>query len=356
LMCDHPGLFYASSGLLVGLALAGVELRVRGWRRGLLALLLLLGPVVASYGLTRPMNQGASFEAKLAVFRQDITGNDAVYNPSAPLPGDGPVVTALAGFARSGPHPDDPRAGYRWGWCTPLSLARTAASVLLMQRIQPVPGFSNPFDLERRRGQQLDPWLPVLALSLPLTLVALRRRPWEALGLLVALAPFALALRSVYGSQIFPRLLLSPMIPFSLLMGVAWAWLAHRPPQEPGRRRWGWLLAPLLTGAVLTALVAGLPPTWLARDAAWRVPGVNANQPFMVQKHAAQSLTDPRLPDHTEDDPAGVCRALVAEDVEAGHPAHGRFYPRAVQGAEDYEGRWEGPVPLRVPRQPSREP
>jgi hypothetical protein len=356
LMCDHPGLFYAGAGLMIGLVLAGLDGWRRGWRRGLLVLALLLGPVLLSYGLTRPMNQGAPFESKLAVFQQDITGNDSVYNPSAPQPGDGALVEALGAFVDAGPHPDDPRFGYRWGWCTPVSLLRTAASVLLMQRIQPVEGFVNPFDLERRRGEQLDPWLPVLALCLPLTLVALRRRPWEALGLLVLLAPFALSLRSVYGSQIFPRLLLSPMIPFSLLMGVAWAWAAHRPPLESGQRRWGWLWTPLINGLVLALLVAGLPPTWLARDAAWRAPGVNANQPFMVQKHAVRSLEDPSVPAHTEDDPQGVCRALVAEDIQAGHPPHGRFYPQAVQRALDFDGRWEGPVPLRVPQDPHPEP
>ena len=353
LAADHPGLLYA-------LPMGGVALVVALWpdgrprfwrRRAPWRLALLLAPVLLSWLVTRaitPPDIGA-FERKVIAYMGDSVGH--LRNPhQRPVPG---FVGQLARWAipadQFEPADRGHQGGYRWGYAGPLQVARTLVALGLFAT---QPRHSGPRTFGQQNMQwdgvrqvQVDPWLPLLGLGLLVTLVALRRRPRELVGLLLVLLPFGLLLATQIRSQLYPRFLMAPLAPLAALLGVALAWPSWRPGANPAHRagivarlraarealllrRLQWLRA-LLAGVLALSLVAGWIPGWLSPTASWRKPYPTAplgpdftprrqNEPGRCHAGPGRCLEN--------------CYSVHRHDTEAGHPRCSRIYPEALEG------------------------
>ena len=291
---DHTGLLYAA----VPLAVAGVVAMSVPSRRIPLRLAVLMIPILLSWGGTRLITPPdmPSLEDKVAIFTADNVGH-AVPRPHY--------------------------SGYNWGRSGPLGMTRALVSLAQLAQEEPAPNAVGVGDhrqlIRRTRDAQVIPWIPVALVALVLTGLALRRRPGELVGLVVMLVPFAVLLWTVARTQVLPKYLMGPMLPVPVLMGVAWACLAHRCSTKPP----GWLTrlaVPALTIAALGLMVTGTVPGWLAPDAPRRERVSTDPGFYEVYRHNPKGDLSNRRQ---------ACFRLFRADQEYGLPAQSRLYPRA---------------------------
>ncbi len=316
LAVDHTGLLYA----LVPLALAGLVAMAVPLRRIPLRLAVLTLPILLSWFGARLITPASmpTLEDKALLFTMDNVGH--------------PV-----------PRPQQP--GYNWGRSGPLGMTRALWTLARLSREEPDP--EAPLVKARRlahepaRAAQVVPWIPVALVALLLAGVALRRRPWELAGQAALLLPFAALLWTAANTQALPKYLMAPMLPLPVLLGVAWAWLAHRR-REDAREKAGGplrrLAAPAVTAAVLTLMVTGAVPGWLAPDASRRLAMSTDPSFYQVYTH------DP------EDRSARLeaCFRLFQADQRRGVPARSRLFPR-----DRFRRRW---LAIHGEKQPAGQP
>ena len=316
LAVDHTGLLYA----LVPLALAGLVAMAVPLRRIPLRLAVLTLPLLLSWFGARLLTPASmpTLEDKALLFTMDNVGH--------------PV-----------PRPQQP--GYNWGRSGPLGMTRALWTLARLSREEPDP--EAPLVKARRlapapaRAAQVVPWIPVALVALLLAGVALRRRPWELAGQAALLLPFAALLWTAANTQALPKYLMAPMLPLPVLLGVAWAWLAHRR-REDAREKAGGplrrLAAPAVTAAVLTLMVTGAVPGWLAPDASRRLAMSTDPSFYQVYTH------DP------EDRSARLeaCFRLFQADQRRGVPARSRLFPR-----DRFRRRW---LAIHGEKQPAGQP
>ena len=337
LSVDHQGLLY----VLVPLA---VSLVVAAWapvRRVPLRLAVLLAPVLLSWVVARlitPVNM-PTLEDKAMVFTADNVGHTIIH-PTADVNGrhDDDLITKLRRWAYPRPvtgSPELERLGYNWGRTSPLGVARALITLALLTQEEPTAEVLSIKDfrwsLQRMRASQVTPWIPVALVSLLLAGLALRRRPWELVGLVVMLVPFAVLLRTVATTQVFPKYLMAPMLPVPVLMGVAWACLAHHPLREkkPGElaQKLAPILAPLLAVGLIGLMVTGVVPTWLGPDTPRREKTATDAGFYKVYVRDPTFSSSPHLK---------ACHRLFLLDQARGVPQQSRLYPRSW-----FEQRWE---------------
>ena len=404
LLADHPGLLYA----LPMMALCAVVACAAPRRRVPLRLVALLLPVVLSWVVARAITQPTiqCFEAKISAVLADVHhARSADLEQWSPQRGQGipgfgllqQIATRPRDFKQFAGHPG---AGYRWGYSGPLQIVRTLAALALLpgeflesdgaQRpaTAAAPGGVPDWSVEaaKRTRHDIIPWVLLALVGLVPALVWLRRRPLEALGLLVLILPFALSLATMSQTQVWNRYLMAPMIPVPVLAGVAWAALALRrggPDAPPVFSRLapvfsrlppalGRLPPALVSGVLASLLVLGWIPSWLSPRAPWRlVPLYLLNEEHREvmgqvetrlasaavpgNRHAA--LTAPRSPDQWQQ----TCVDLLVRDRQGGHPAGSRLYPRSAhQSVTPRPGPATGPpvaagLPPPVSPRPERE-
>ena len=297
---DHTGLLYAA----VPLAVAGVVAMSVPLRRIPLRLAVLMLPILLSWGGTRLITPRdmPSLEDKATLFTADNVGHP-VSRPK--------------------------HSGYNWGHSGPLGITRALVTLASLAREEPNPEAPRIKDrhraLPRTRAVQVIPWIPVALVALVLTGLALRRRPREVLGLVVMLVPFAVLLRTVANTQVLPKYLMGPMLPVPVLMGVAWAVLAHRWSEQPQ----SWLprvAVPALTVVLLGLMVTGVMPSWLGPGASRRERMATDPGFYEVYTHNPEDLSDRRK----------SCFRLFEYDQRRGVPAQSRIYSRAW-----FKQRWQ---------------
>ena len=355
LSVDHTGLLYALVPLAVAVVVAvrpppGVDDRAAGRARSALSrwripirLGVLLAPVALSWVLARlitPVNMPA-LEDKAMVFTADNVGHQ-IFQPTPDVDGrhDEDTLTSLRRWAYPKEvtgQPDQRRLGYNWGRSGPLGVVRALATLALLTLEEPTAEVlairDRRWSLARMRAAQVTPWIPVALVSLLLVGLALRRRRWELAGLLVMLVPFAVLLRTVATTQVWPKYLMGPMLPVPVLLGVAWAYVAHRP---AGEEKAGWrgrlqklspALAPLLAAVVIGLMVTGLVPTWLAPDVPRREQTPADAGFYRVYR---------RNPTYVSNTNLQSCFRLFEADQQRGIPARSRLYPRSW-----FQRRWK---------------
>ncbi len=294
LLVDTRGLIWALPflGLVTAAALVAprrqIPLRLTALLLPLVAAWLLGGP---AYAPTAPL------EVQLATSANDTAGGGAVL-------------------------PEDREAGgYRFGHSNPLTIP--SSLVTLWQASRRVSDDLASREVgrrnERQRQEQVVPWLAVGWTCLVLAVVALRRRPWLLAGLLVTCLPFAVSLRGTTGWEVTVRYLALAFPIFPLLMGIgaatlAQGQLARTDPEGPSGAR-AWLRAGIRTagaGALLLALVVGLPPSWLSPAAPWRTPWESTPEALQSSRYAATGVDRPGVPINP------VCIDGLQDDLERG--------------------------------------
>ncbi len=351
LSVDHTGLLYAlvPLGVAAAVAIWGASAR----RRIPLRLAVLLAPVLLSWGAARiitPVNM-PTLEDKAMVFTADNVGHQ-ILQPTAGVNGrgDNDLLTTLRRWAYprvvTG-HPEMTRLGYNWGRGGPLAMTRALATLALLTLEEPTAEVlaikEQRWSLKMMREAQVLPWIPLALAALLVAGAALRRRRWELIGLVVMMVPFAVLLRTVSNTQVFPKYLMAPMLPVPVLLGVAWAFLAHRPAREGRASRWAPLVTPALALAIIGLMVTGVVPGWFAPDASRRERTPNDAGFYKVSARNPTYTTNPRLQ---------ACYRLFKQDRQRGVPARSRLYPRGW-----FEERWEqlrgaGTLPRRPPPGP----
>lgn len=167
----------------------------------------------------------------------------------------------------------DGGGGFGWGNPNPWRLIETWSCLNDLRRqadsrLSHVPDSDAVTDFRAHR----DPWLPILAVSLGVTLVGLRRRPVEAAGLAVTLLPYLLYL--IYGEVDGTiRRLTVGFVAAPVLLGVGACMgiggILDRVPTKYAKARWTpWLVSALLM--VWFGLVLGLPASFVGPHAGWR--------------------------------------------------------------------------------------
>ena len=333
LSVDHTGLLYALVPLAVALVVA-----VRAPRRRVpLRLAVLLVPVLLSWVAARQITPAdmPTLEDKATVFTTDNVGHQIIH-PTADVHGRDAedLLTGLRRWAYpmvvTG-HPELERLGYNWGRAGPLAVARALTSLALLSLEEPTAQVlavrDRRWSLEMMRQAQVIPWIPVALVSLLLAGLALRRRPWELVGLVVMLVPFAVLLRTVANTQVFPKYLMGPMLPVPVLLGVAWVFVAHRHAEAGKAGRLATVLVPLVTVLLIGLLVTGVVSGWLAPTAPRREKTATDAGFYKVYVRNPTYVTNSNL---------RACYRLFDLDQKNGMPASSRIYPRAW-----FEQRWQ---------------
>ena len=333
LAVDHQGLLYALVPAAVALAAA---LRTPRRRSIPLRLGVLLLPVLLSWigaRLITPLEMPA-LEDKAMVFTADNMGH-MVHQPVPDIHGrlgDDPLDGLRRwAYPSVAAHGEEQRRGYNWGRSGPLGVVRALTTLALLTREKPTARVlaikDRRWSLARMRASQVTPWILPALLSLVLVGVALRRRPWELMGLVVMLLPFAVLLRTVATTQVFPKYLMGPMIPVPVLLGAAWVVVAQRPAGEQAVGRPAQVATLLLALVVPGLLVTGVLPNWYGPAAPRREKTATDAGFYKVYTGDPSYTKNPNLK---------ACFRLYAADRQRGGPGHTRIYPRAW-----FEQRWE---------------
>ena len=356
LLVDHIGLIYATPMLALCLYLC----RVPGNRgRTSARLLALLLPVCLSWGVGHWLNPDnmPSFEDKLRLY--DL--NAAARADAAGAGKEEGALARLRGWARNrdaSPRTGGGSPGYRWGHAGPVQLFKTYVTLALMGTgpVGDSPDASFARESEVIRQGMLRPWLPLGLVALLAGLGALFRHRLRLVGAVVILSPFAALLMIHLRTEVYVRFLLGPLATLPVLLGVAVAFLVRRrragyfhTGPELRDHRLSAVARPLLLGAVTCLLVLGLVPSWLSPRAPWRDANVKINHAVMRAHRVAQlRLTRPDTP-LPPDDTHGECVFPFLRDLQAGHPARSRLYPRAFDGTT--RGQAGEPPPPPPPEQ-----
>ena len=161
-----------------------------------------------------------------------------------------------------------------------------------------------------------DPWWPPLAVALCVVLFGLRRRPVEAVGLVVTLFPYLVYL--IYGEvdgtirRLTVGFVAAPVllgVALRTALGAAWSrMLARRVPKN-----WApWIIGGALLGWF--GLVLGMPSTVVGPHASWR-----SSVPTTSELSRAEGWRD----DEGED--RRICHQALKTDWADGIPKLGRL-------------------------------
>jgi len=367
LAADHMGLVYAVVPLIVALVVAfkpprdrkDATERVAGrarpalkrWRRVLIRIGIFAAPVLLSWIVARLVTPGTmnTLEDKAIMFTQDNVGHDFLLKGTSPKkvaePWHRDLLRKLVDRT-----PGRQRRGYNWGRSGPVGMARGLLTLALLSQEKP-PGDVPQGDHQRAtlaggKASQITPWVPVALLALALTCVALWRRRWELVALLAVLAPFAVLLKAVSETQVFPKYLMAPMAPIPVLLGVAWVTLANRAREKKQEKKSGWPVwaaAPAVHLVVVGALVFGLVPSWIAPGGSWRMKHATDDGFYRLYRANARTNLRPKTP----------CKRQFLQDNANGHPLAGRLYPQdrfkrrfsSVNERRRYDGGKKGGQP-----------
>ena len=337
LAVDHMGLVFALAPLAVALVAAlrppSREQQTSSLRRRLMIRVgVLVAPVLLSWVGTRLVTPDTmyTFEDKAIMFTEDNVGRDIMRVAGDHLGGgeDDPYEVYrqwLYPMVLRSP-PGTVRHGYNWGRAGPVGMARALLTLALLSQEKPhselPPHKVGRATLDTSRASQITPWLPVAGVALLLTCLAMWRRRWELVGLLAVLAPFAVILKAVSETQVFPKYLMAPMMPIPVLLGVAWVTVANRPAGQKRPGRLHRAAAPALYGVIIGLLVTGLVPSWLAPDGPWRMKHATDDGFYGLYNHKSPPF------DPGGADPA-ACKRLARQDHQDGAAPAGRLYPRA---------------------------
>lgn len=287
-------------GLLLGLALlapATVAAILRAQSRPLAALrlALVLVPVVGSWFLAAQVQApGMSGVVAQAYAFYGDTANAAGVAPwwLDGLAGEG----AEAGVDRSG-------CELLWGRTRPAEVQCALKRLRVLGEGMPAAVRRYPASVEFRE-KNVHPWIAPGLLSLAGAALALRRRPWQILALLVTGAPFLAML--VNSAQLLPhpRFLSGHSLVIPVLLGVGLASFMERSlptSAAPGPARWRWHLLSL--GSALAAVVVLGGPTYLRRVAV-----LGDGEPQETLRPVLAGQADPRNP----------CTGLLLDEAERG--------------------------------------
>jgi len=330
--------------LVVSCALASVAVR---WRRHLVALLLggvgvglallvdvrgfvwacALLPAVAGVALLdRPTRVPVRLLAVLLpLWASYQLGPKLVTPDHAPLEVQANVVRMLR--ERNDPAAArwvnwQPQTGFVWGLSDLRDLPETVRTLRWYHDVAASRSQREP-DEEMRLEQQIEPWLPVLAVAGIIGLAGLLRQPLRLLAALATLAPFVAAFEGAIGiEQVHQRFLTSSMPFVPLVLGLAVAALVEGPlrgasamraqPGAPPRRRrhraWRFLVA----SVVLELMVLGAIPSWLSPVAPWRRTMLHEDGGF-------QRLWTEMMTGHVSPS-SQPCTLQLARDLQAGRP------------------------------------
>lgn len=302
-------------GLAFGLAHGGLLLVVVGiasWKReksrirwGMLYLLCLVGPIVASFelGPYSYLPETPPLEARMDV-RQFFWERGYKSHHFVPPYG----------------YP----SRYVWGRTSITRIPRTLEWIREQREIVP-----EDWRRTQRTAPQIDtqllPWLlPGLASAL-LGIVALRRNPRLIPPLLGAPLPLVAQLHAAATMVDFhERFLSSGMVFLPALLGVGWTVACTEPIRlnlnlpRIYRRYEHPLLRPAMMCLVLAVAVYGLLPTWLSPTAGWR-------RPFSGDDEAREFLGNAL--DHREDAQRGYCYSNLQKDRDKDPQSGFHFYP-----------------------------
>lgn len=159
-----------------------------------------------------------------------------------------------------------------WGRTDPRGIPATLTTVAGLQALVP-PEVAASDEAQEGRRWWVRPWEPVIAGSVFIVVLGLRRRPLLALAFAGLVLPYALSLESAVDlKRAKPRFLANGMLFLPPLLAVGLAVLARggpersRGPSGPPARR------ALLAGSLLVLLlVLGAIPSWLSPVAEWRI-------------------------------------------------------------------------------------
>jgi MFS family permease len=210
-------------------------------------------------------------------------------------------------------------AGEGFGWGNPnpqrifdtwncLNDLRKQADV----RLKYVPDSQAVTDFRAHR----DPWWPVLAVSLGVVLIGLRRRPLEAVGLVMTLIPYLVYL--IYGEVDGTiRRLTVGFVAAPVLLGVALRIVLGGAFGSVFAKRTVKAWVPWIVGGALLGwfgLVLGVPATVVGPHAAWR---------SIVPTSSELNLTDGWTDDESEG--RRICHQALKTDRADGIPKLGRL-------------------------------
>lgn len=242
----------------------------RGLLWGLADLVVLL--------LAVPFSRG-SWPARLAAVVVPIGVAWALGGPAyAPSLSLGQQVARMQQFNGLGVAPPTSAEPWKWGTSAPWALPSALLRIAELTRSGEAAFRRSAFQ-QGMYDHQVLPWVPVVAGAAVVALWALRRRPVDLAVVVVTGAPFAVALRSAVVTEPADRFLAIGGPVVALVLALAWVGLVGE-----GRRR-------VVLGLVLLlGAVAGMPPTWLAPHAAWRV-ALDANPEAVNAARAATGTT-----------------------------------------------------------------
>jgi len=282
LLLDGRGLPFALAALTAGM----LGLPEGGWRSRLVGVGALLLPVLLSGALAHFIlpAETPTLETQALWFHADVAGLDPHRS------------------GQSWTHP-----GFLWGHSPPWMIPWTLATLAdLGAATRAAAHTSGAVGL-----------VPPVALAMLGAVGAFRLarpapRPW--LATVIAAAPFLAALLQALATRPLPRLLAGPSLILALAGGLAFAAIA-----APREQR---LLPAALGGLWLLLAVGGAVPGALHPDAEWRRPITQL--PDVGPLLALDPVPwPPEVVRAGLDDPR--CRALLADDLAAGHPWGGRM-------------------------------
>ncbi|MFH1468013.1 MAG: hypothetical protein ABIO70_26740 [Pseudomonadota bacterium] len=264
LVADVRGVLWALA--LLPLALLGAVLAAEHRGQALLRVLVLLAPLVLSWGAATQLVPDRTPSVAQQSYNYVREGVEQA--------GAGPTWTENTAVGGQVP------LGFVWGQTGPRELVTTLRFLRELNASVPA-RVSRWVHRPREAGDQVGPWLPILVVSLLVGLGGGLRKRRRMLALAGTVAPFLAVFYNAANILPQARFLSTSMVALPLVMAVGLATLVEAPVQlGPGlslRRRLP--NRALLAVAIAALALAGLPPNWLALGASWRENRVGQGEP-----------------------------------------------------------------------------